>query len=215
LNNQAVGVLLVDDHPVVREGYRRLLSRQDGLVVVGEAADGGEGVRLFCALAPDVVLMDLSMPGRGGIDALRQIKMRDSQMRALVVSMHLEAGLVSVAMAAGARGYVTKSAPPEILVRGVREVAAGRRFFGPDVAAALAHERFGDGPSPLAALTPRELEILRRLAEGASVDDIADALCVSPKTVRNQHYRIRAKLGARTDVELVRLAIRTGLTPVM
>jgi len=214
LSAAVIRVLLVDDHPVVRAGYRRLLDRHDGIAVIGEAADGDDGIRQFLALAPDIVLIDVSMPGRGGVDALRQIKMRDPRLKALVVTMHLDAGLVSVAMAAGASGYVTKSAPPEILVAAVREIAAGRRFFGPDVATALAHDRFAGAASPLAALTARELEILRLLAEGASAPAIADALCLSPKTIRNQRYRIRAKLGVRTDAELVRLAIRTGLASV-
>lgn len=203
--------MLVDDHPIVREGYRRLLERHARYVVVAEAATASEAYRRYREAKPDIVVMDLTLQGPGGLEAIRHILQWDRGARILVFSMHLAAGFALKAFEAGAAGYVTKSSAPEELVRALETVAAGGRALSEDIAREIAAERILDQRSPLDGLGPRETEILRMLAGGLSAAEIADALCLSVKTVQNYHYAIKGKLGARTDAGLVWLAIETGL----
>jgi two-component system, NarL family, invasion response regulator UvrY len=212
----SVRVLLVDDHAIVREGYRCLLEKHGAVEVVGEAADGAEAYRRFQELAPDVVVMDLSMPGQGGVEAIRHIRQRDPRARILVFSMHQNAAFAIKAMEAGAKGYVTKSSAPEVLVRALFEAAAGRCALSPDISHELAMNRLtmnrGDGESrPLDELSPREFEILRMLVEDNSTKEIASVLNLSHKTVCNYHYQIKSKLGVKSDIGLVRMALQLGL----
>ena len=206
-----IKVLLVDDHAIVREGYRSLLEKQVRIEVVGEAADGDEACAAVRALDPDVVVMDLSMPGSGGLDALARIRERFPDVRLLVFSMHENAAFAVQAVRAGAKGYVTKSSPPDVLIRSIYEVHDGRQALSPDIARSLALSRLGDERGPLDELTVREFEILRMLAEAQPVEHIARALHLSTKTVQNCHYQIKKKLGAANDIELVRLAIRLAV----
>jgi DNA-binding NarL/FixJ family response regulator len=204
-------ILLVDDHSVVREGYRSVLQKQPGLRVVAEAADGAEAYRLFKSVAPDLVIMDLSMPGIGGIEAVRRIRQWDKGARILVFTMHQNAGFAVQAIRAGARGYVTKTSPPETLVRAVMDVLAGRIAISPDIDHELALSRISGESSAADVLTPREFEVLRLLLAEESTEEIAETLHVSPKTVANLHSLIKDKLGVDSDIELVRLALRQGL----
>jgi DNA-binding NarL/FixJ family response regulator len=206
-------VLLVDDHAIVREGYRCLLEKHGAVQVVGEAADGAEAYRRYQELAPDVVVMDLSMPGQGGVEAIRHIRQRDPRARILVFSMHQNAAFAIKAMEAGAKGYVTKSSAPEVLVRALFEAAAGRCALSPDISHELAMSRLtmNKGDGPLDELSPREFEILRMLAEDKSTKEIASALNLSDKTVSNYHYQIKSKLGVKSDIGLVRMALQLGL----
>lgn len=206
-----IRMLLVDDHAVVREGYRRLLEKHDGIVVVGEAQDAASAYQAYKDSRPDVVVMDISLPGRGGIDALRHIRQYDSNARVLVFTMHTNVTYALQAFQAGAKGYVTKSSPPELLVSAVRDVAAGRLSICPETSAALAANRVGGTASAVDALSPREFEILRLLLEAKSTEEIAAAFNLSPKTVANYHYMIKSKLGVANDIELVHYAIRQGL----
>lgn len=207
----AIRVLLVDDHAVVREGYRCLLEKHRAVQVVGEAADGAEAYRRFQELAPDVTVMDLSMPGQGGVEAIRHIRQRDPRARILVFSMHQSAAFAMKAMEAGARGYVTKSSPPDALIRALFEVAAGRPALSPDISHELALGRLAGEAGPLGELSPREFEILRMLVEDKSPKEIAEALNLSHKTVCNYHYQIKSKLGVKSDIGLVRMALQLGL----
>jgi two-component system, NarL family, invasion response regulator UvrY len=208
-----IRILIVDDHPVVREGYRRLLERQPGMVVAGEAAAAADAYQAYRQANPDVVIMDLSLQGPGGIEAIRHIRQWDKGARILVFTMHRSAAFATKAFAAGAQGYVTKSSPPAVLVRAVAEVAQGRPTLSDDIAQDLALARLDQEADPLAALSAREFEILRLLLAGRDVAAIAQALCLSPKTVRNHHYQIKSKLGAATDIELVLVALRAGILP--
>ncbi|MGE0484012.1 MAG: response regulator [Gammaproteobacteria bacterium] len=210
-----IRVALVDDHAVVRAGYRALLVSQPDLGVVGEFGDAGSAYRELDARAVDVVVIDLGMPGAGALETIARLRQRDPRLRALVFSMHCRASYVHQAFAAGARGYVTKSSEPEVLLRAVRDVAAGKRFLSADVAQLLAFERFGDARGALDSLTVREFEVLRLLLAGREVDDIASALKLSPKTVRNLHYIVKRKLGVRDDIELVRLALRLDVVDLL
>jgi DNA-binding NarL/FixJ family response regulator len=201
-----VRVLLADDHAVVREGYRRLLELQRDVVVVGECADG-EAVRaaLDGGPAADVLVLDLSMPGCGGLAVLRQARAAWPHVRVLVFTMHDGATMVAQALGAGAAGYVTKSSAPHELVDAVRRVAQGERpVLSRDVAAA------GMGPVTRVPLAPREFEVLQLLAQGCSVDEVGRRIGLSAKTVSNYQTSIRQKLGVSTGIELLREAQRRG-----
>jgi two-component system invasion response regulator UvrY len=214
MSGNPIRVLLVDDHAVVREGYRTLLQKQQGLNVVGEAADAAEGYRLYKELHPDVVVMDISMPGRGGIDAIEHIRRFDPQARVLVFTMHGSAPYALQAFRAGARGYVTKSSPPDLLVSAVRSVEEGRLVVCPEISEVLARERIGGEGRELDVLSPREFEILRMIIDAKSTDEIAAALNLSRKTAANYHYSIKSKLGVASDIELLYFALRHGLVSV-
>jgi two-component system, NarL family, invasion response regulator UvrY len=201
-------VMLVDDHAIVREGYRSLLQKQDRLRVVGEAADGAEAYRVYKETRPDLVIMDISMPGIGGVEAIRRIRQWDGSARILVFTMHQNAAYAVQAIKAGARGFVTKSNPPDALLRAIGEVMAGRIALSPDIDHELAINRLAGEPSALDTLSPREFEILQMLLTGKSVDDIAETLHISVKTASNTRYLIRNKLGVASDIELMRLALR-------
>jgi two-component system invasion response regulator UvrY len=206
-----ISILLVDDHPVVREGYRRLLERQAGFRVCAEVGDARSAYRAYKQHAPDVVVMDIALPGASGIEAVRHIRQWDRNARILIFSMHLSAAVTLTAFEAGASGFVTKSSGPAELIRAVSGVGAGGRVLSPDVAEVLAVDRL-EGPSDVIRdLSPRETEILRLLASGMDSEEIAALLNLSPKTVRNHHYAIKAKIGARNDAQLVWIAARADL----
>jgi two-component system invasion response regulator UvrY len=205
-------IMLVDDHAIVREGYRSLLERQPGLDVVAEASDGAEAYCLYQQMRPDLVILDLTMPGLGGVEAIRRLRQWDSSARILVFTMHQNAAYAVQAIRAGAKGYITKSGPPETLVRAVFDVLQGRIALSPDIDHALALSRVAALPgAAVDELTPREFEILRMLLEERTTEDIATVLHVSQKTVANTHYLIKKKLGAASDIELVLAAFRQGI----
>ena len=207
----SVRVLLVDDHAVVREGYRRLLERTPDIEVIAEAASGEEAYRLFCERQPDVVVMDLNLPGMSGVEATRRMVAREADARVLVFSMHEDALFGSRALQAGARGYVTKASAPEVLVEAVRAVSAGRMFISHDMAQQLALQTVPAQEVPLSSLSPREFEVFRLLAEGKSVNDIARILSLSQKTIANYQSLIKQKLEADTSAQMVWIALRRGV----
>ena len=200
-------VMLVDDHAVVRAGYRRLLELEPDCVVSAECADGDSAYALLQQRPQppvDVIVLDLSMPGRSGLDLLRRITLRWPLIRRLVFSMHDSPAMVAQALAAGADGFVTKSSPPDVLVDALRRVAAGeRRVLSPDIADAAAQPA---ALAPHLALSPREFQVLQGLLAGDTLDAIAERLHLSSKTVSNHQTLIRQKLGVATAVELLRYA---------
>jgi len=210
-----ISILLVDDHAIVREGYRALLAKQPGLQVVAEAGDGAEAYRLFKEFLPNLLITDISLPGSSGLELIARIKQRRADAKILVFSMHQNPGFAVQAMRAGALGYVTKSSPPEDLLRAIREVHAGRYTLSADIAQALALEKLGSERIALETLTVREFEILRLLVDGRSSDEIAQTLNISPKTVGNCHYLIKRKLGVTSDIELTRLAIKLNVLDLL
>ncbi|HEY8162538.1 MAG TPA: response regulator transcription factor [Methylocystis sp.] len=207
----AVSILLVDDHPIVREGYRRLLERLPGFRIVGEADNAAAAYQAYRDAAPAVVIMDLSLPGAGGLEAIRHIRQWDKNARILVFTMHSGSAFALKAFEAGAAGYVTKSSDAGDLVKAVATVARGGRALSDDIAREIAAERLGDGRSIIESIGPRETEILRLIASGKTTEEIARFLNLSAKTVQNYHYQIKSKIGARTDAHLVWLAIGAGL----
>jgi DNA-binding NarL/FixJ family response regulator len=211
MSEAARTVMLVDDHSVVREGYRSVLGKQPGLRVVAEAADGVEAYRLLKEVRPDLVIMDLVMPGIGGIETIRRIRQWDRNVRILVFTMHQNAAFAVQAIRAGAKGYVTKTSPPETLIQAVMDVLADRIAISPDIDHELALSRLGEETSAADVLTPREFEVLQMLLAENSSEEIANTLHLSPKTVANLHSLIKDKLGVGSDIELVRLALRQGI----
>lgn len=210
-NARRIRVLLVDDHAVVRAGYRLLLQNAPEIEVVAEAETGELACRYFSEHRPDVVIMDLSLPGIGGLEAIRRIMARDPEARILVFSMHEDTMFVEHALAAGARGYITKSSAAQILVEAVKQVAGGKVHLDGDIAQRLAFQRTRGRDTPLMGLSTREFEIFCLLAEGLNVSEIAKRLSLSYKTVANYSTQVKNKLQVSTVAELARLAIRHGI----
>ncbi len=210
-----IRVLLVDDHAVVRLGYRTLLEKQPDIEVAGEAGDAKEAYVRHQETRSDVIVMDISLPGQSGIEAIDHIHQRSPAARILVFTMHQNPTFALQATRAGARGYVTKSSAPDVLIRAVYEVYAGRHALSPDIAQALALRKLHGDHGPLDALSPREFEILRLLAGGRSTRAIAEDLHLSPKTVANSHYEIKRKLGLKSDVALVHLALKVQIDDLL
>jgi two-component system invasion response regulator UvrY len=204
-----VKVLLVDDHAIVRAGLRQLLAVA-GPVVVHEAADGREALAQVQRERPDVVVLDLNLPGIGGVELIRRLLQQDAGLRVLVLSMHAEPLYAARALQAGAKGYVSKGADPAELLTALRRVSKGGRYIEAEIAQALALQGV-DGADPLQALSERDLEILRLLAEGRSLAEIAAALGLGYKTVANALSQIRATLGVARTADLVRMAIAMGV----
>jgi len=206
-----IRLLLVDDHAVVREGYRRLLERRGDLRIDAEAATAAEALQAHRDLAFDVVVADISLPDMGGIELISRLLQRDAQARILAFTMHRDPLFAGQALRAGALGFVTKSSPPDVLVQAVYKVAARQRVLSPDIAPDMALQLLDGKDHPVQELTPREFEILRLLLAGKGPEEIGAALHISPKTAQNCHYQIKAKLGVKTDIELARQAMKWGL----
>jgi len=205
-------VLLVDDHAVVRTGFRLLLQSQSDISVVAEAQSGEAACQVYAEVAPDVVVMDLGMPGMGGLEALKRIKARDPAARVLALSAHDDPMHARRALREGALGFLSKRTAPEVLIEAIASVAAGRRYIDPGLAQKLAlAEIEGAARSPLEQLSEREFEVFIRLASGATVQKIADDLKLSASTIGTHLYNIKQKLGVVNQSELTLLAIRHGL----
>ena len=204
-------VVLVDDHAVVREGYRRMLERTQDIAVIAEAGTGEEAYRLICDLKPDVAVLDISLPGIGGIEVVRRVLAREPDQKILVFSMHEDTVFSSRALQAGARGYVTKSAAPEALVEAVRLVAAGKLYITDEMAQELAIQMLPGREKPIDALSAREFEVFRLLVAGHSLQEISRILCLSYKTVANHQSSIRQKLDVTNTAQVVRIALQHGL----
>jgi two-component system, NarL family, invasion response regulator UvrY len=208
-----VTVLLVDDHAVVREGYRRLLERQGDIAVIGEAADAATAHALFCRLEPRIVVMDITLPGSSGIEAAGRMLAHRPDARVLMFSMHEDAIFARRALQAGAFGYVTKASAPNVLVEAVHAVAGGRKYLSADIARKLALGDFAGGASAAEGLSTREFEVLRQLAQGHSVREIALSMGLTPKTISNHQTAIKQKLGVDSAIQLFNKAVQMGLAP--
>ncbi|MFD5159056.1 response regulator [Streptomyces hawaiiensis] len=209
----AIKVLLVDDHQVVRRGLRTFLEVQDDIEVVGEAADGAEGVDRAEELQPDVILMDVKMPGMDGVDALRRLRELDNRARVLVVTSFTEQRTVVPALRAGAAGYVYKDVDPDALAGAIRSVHAGHILLQPEVAGALlAQEETNSGTGRTGSLTEREREVLSLIADGRSNREIARALVLSEKTVKTHVSNILMKLDLADRTQAALWAVRHGVT---
>lgn len=207
-----IKVLLVDDHELVRMGIKRLLQDVHGMKVVGEASSGEEAVVLSKELNPDVIIMDVQMPGIGGLEATRKMIRHNPDNKILALTIYEDEPYPSRLLQAGASGYITKGCDPEEMIRAVRTIHAGQRYISPGIAQQIAIKRFTKGEeSPLDVLSERELQIMLMITQGQKVQDISKKLCLSPKTVNSYRYRIFEKLGIKSDVELTLMAMRLGM----
>lgn len=211
-----IRVVLADDHVVLRAGLRALLEAEMGIEVVGEASTGDEAVDLVRELQPTIVVMDLSMPGSGGLEATRRIVALDLDSKVLVLTMHAEEEYLVPVLEAGASGYLTKTAADRSLIEAIRVIARGEVYLPPQATKLLLREYkavgSGEGtPDPLHQLSMREQEVLALTAEGYSSKEIGEKLFISPKTVDTYRSRIMEKLGLNHRAELVRFALRAGL----
>lgn len=207
-----IKVLLVDDHDLVRIGIKRLIQDVNGIKVVGEASTGEEAIRIAKELIPDVVLMDVQMPGIGGLEATRKMIRHNPDIKILALTVFDDEPYPSRLLQAGAAGYITKGCDADEMIRAIRTVHSGQRYISAEIAQQLALKRFTKAEeSPLDILSERELQIMLMITSGQKVQEISDKLCLSPKTVNSYRYRIFEKLNINSDVELTLMAIRLGL----
>lgn len=208
-----IRVLVVDDHDLVRMGITRMLADIDGLEVVGQADSGEEALRLVRELKPDVVLMDVKMPGIGGLEATRKLSLSYPGLKVVAVTACEDDPFPTRLLQAGAAGYMTKGAALEEMVKAIRQVFMGQRYISPQIAQQLALKSFQsqDSASPFDSLSDREMQIALMIAGCQKVQSISDKLCLSPKTINTYRYRIFEKLTINSDVELALLAVRHGM----
>jgi len=209
--NSTAKVMLVDDHAVVRMGFRLLLDGSPDIQVVAEAESGEDAVRRYAEVKPDVVVLDLSMPGIGGLEALSRILAREPGARVLVLTAHEDVMHAKRVLKAGALGYLSKRSAAEELIRAIRQVHAGRTYLEPAIAQQLAMEQLTGTRSPVDMLSEKEFKVFLALARGQSVTEIADVLSLSPRTIGTHLYNIKQKLGASNSAELAIVAMRHGL----
>ena len=206
-----ISVLLVDDHEVVRAGYRRLLESTGGITVIAEAASGEDAYTGYFKHHPDVLVMDLSMPGMGGLEASMRILAKDKSAKILVFSVHENEVFLQRALDAGITGYISKRSASQVMVDAVRQVAAGELYVGQEMMPYLVKWKTNTQNEPIAGLSPREFEVFHLLADSKSVNDIAEILNLSPKTVGHHCTSVKKKLGVSDIAALTRLAIRLGI----
>ncbi len=208
-----IRVMLVDDHELVRTGFRLILDDAEDVEVVAEADSGENALQKIPEVKPDLVLMDINMPGIGGIEATRTIKRKFPDTNVIVVTVHSEAPFPSKLHEAGALGYVTKGCPASELLTAIRTVVKGKPFLSAEVAQKLSLAKLSgvDSELPFESLSKREMQVLMLIVQGAKNQDISDTLCVSPKTVSTYRHRLFDKLGIQTDAELTLMAIRHGV----
>jgi DNA-binding NarL/FixJ family response regulator len=207
-----IRVLIADDHAIVREGLKRILADDSSVETIAEASDGQEAARLVRLHKPDVVLLDISMPGRSGIDALADIQSACANTRILILSMHPEDQYAIRCLRDGADGYLTKESAPELLLGAIRKIHAGGKYVSPMLAEQLVSNLNQHQSAPHEALSDRELEVLIMIGAGDTVSRIADKLCVSVKTISTYRARILEKMGLENNAQLMRYAIDNKLT---
>lgn len=207
-----IKVLLVDDHELVRTGIRRIIEDSKGFTVVGEAQNGESAIRLAKELAPDVVLMDMNMPGIGGLEATRKLARFCPDIKVIVLTILAEEPMPQKVMEAGAAGFLTKGSHPDEMLNAIRTVCTGQRYLPADIAQKMALRPFnGEDANPFTQLSDRELQIMMMITRGEKVQTISDKLNLSPKTVNSYRYRMFEKLAIQNDVELTHMAIRYGM----
>ncbi len=207
-----INILLVDDHELVRTGIRRIIDDVRGMKVVGEAESGEEAVKWCRKNQADVVLMDINMPGIGGLDAMHKILRINEDIKIIMLTMHTENPFPSKVMQAGASGYISKAAGPNEVLNAIRSVHAGQRYLAPEIAQQMALSQISPtSDDPFDVLSERELQIMMMITKGQRVVDISEQLGLSPKTINSYRYRLFDKLGVNGDVGLTHMAIRYGM----
>ncbi|MFA5627846.1 MAG: UvrY/SirA/GacA family response regulator transcription factor [Thiohalomonadaceae bacterium] len=206
-----INVLLVDDHELVRVGVRRLLSDTRDIIVYAEADSGEAAIEAVRNCMPDVILMDVSMPGMGGLEATRRLVKVYPDIKVIALTVHANDPFPSQLLKAGAMGYLTKGCSLDEVVGAIRQAVMGKSYISPDIAQSLALSLLPGNDSPIGRLSRRELQVMMMLVQGNKLANISEQLCLSPKTVSTYRYRLYDKLSVRTDAELTRLAIHYGM----
>jgi len=207
-----INILLVDDHELVRTGISRIINDVRGMKVIGEAESGEDAVKWCRSNDPDVILMDINMPGIGGLDAMNKILRIKEDINIIMLTMHTENPFPAKVMQAGAAGYLSKAAGPEEVLKAIRVVHAGQRYLAPEIAQQMALSQLSpSNEDPFSVLSERELQIMLMITKGQRVPDISEQLNLSPKTINSYRYRLFDKLDVNGDVELTHLAIRYGM----
>ena len=206
-----INILLVDDHSVVRMGFKMLIENESDMAVISEAESGELGITAYKEYKPSVVIMDITMPGMGGLDAIERIIAFDKKAKILVLSAHEDSVHPKRALSAGALGYLTKRSAAEELIKAIRSVNSGTKYLEPNIAQQMAITQLSGENNPVEILSDREFEVFIALAKGKSTNEIADTMCLSPRTVGTHLYNIKQKLNANNSAEIALIAIRCGL----
>ena len=207
-------VMLVDDHAVVRTGFRLLLQAFADIEVVAEADSGEAACQMYESVAPDVVVMDIAMAGMGGIEAIKRLMAKDAKARILALSAHEDTSHPKRALQAGALGYLSKRSAPEVLIDAIRAIARGQRYLDAQIAQRMAVQAIDGDKGPMDKLSPREFEVFVQLARGQSVAQISESLTLSSSTIGTHLYNVKQKLGLVNQAEMTLLAVRHGLIDV-
>ena len=206
-----INVMLVDDHAVVRMGFKMLLESDADIKVIAEAESGEQSIQRYVEHKPDIVVMDITMPGIGGLEAIERILAKDSAARILVLSAHEDSVHPKRVLNAGAMGYLTKRSAAEELIKAIRTVASGKKYLEASVAQQMAIQQLSGDQNPVDVLSPREFEVFMALAKGKTTNEIAETLFLSPRTVGTHLYNIKQKLNANNSAEIALIAMRSGL----
>ncbi len=206
-----IKVMLVDDHAVVRMGFKMLLEMDADIKVVAEAESGEHGIQRYMEFKPHVVVMDITMPGMGGLEAIERILSKDGAAKILVLSAHEDSVHPKRVLNAGAMGYLTKRSAAEELIKAIRTVASGKKYLEASVAQQMAIQQLSGNQNPVDVLSPREFEVFMALAKGKTTNEIAENLFLSPRTVGTHLYNIKQKLNANNSAEIALIAMRSGL----
>ena len=206
-----IKILIADDHAIVRGGLKQIIATTDDIVVTGEAAQGSEVVDKLRICEVDLLLLDMTMPGISGVDLIRRVRVEQPVLPVLVLCIHNEAQVVSRALRAGATGYVTKDSDPDVLLAAIRKLAAGGRFIDPKLVDAIIFETHSGDAPPHEVLSDREFQVLQMLAAGTSINEIAETLALSAKTISTHKMRLMQKLGLANNAELILYTVRHGL----
>ncbi len=206
-----INVMLVDDHAVVRMGFKMLLESDSEIKVIAEAESGEQAIQRYVEHKPNVVVMDITMPGIGGLEAIERILAKDNTARILVLSAHEDSVHPKRVLNAGAMGYLTKRSAAEELIKAIRTVASGKKYLEASVAQQMAIQQLSGDQNPVDVLSPREFEVFMALAKGKTTNEIAETLFLSPRTVGTHLYNIKQKLNANNSAEIALIAMRSGL----
>ena len=206
-----INVMLVDDHAAVRMGFKMLLEMDADIKVVAEAESGEHGIQRYMEFKPHVVVMDITMPGMGGLEAIERILAKDGAAKILVLSAHEDSVHPKRVLNAGAMGYLTKRSAAEELIKAIRTVASGKKYLEASVAQQMAIQQLSGNQNPVDVLSPREFEVFMALAKGKTTNEIAETLFLSPRTVGTHLYNIKQKLNANNSAEIALIAMRSGL----
>jgi two-component system, NarL family, invasion response regulator UvrY len=206
-----INVMLVDDHAVVRMGFKMLLESDSDIKVIAEAESGEQAIQRFVEFKPHVVVMDITMPGIGGLEAIERILAKDSSAKILVLSAHEDSVHPKRVLNAGAMGYLTKRSAAEEMIKAIRVVATGKKYLEASVAQKMAIQQLSGDQNPVDVLSPREFEVFMALAKGKTTNEIAETLFLSPRTVGTHLYNIKQKLNANNSAEIALIAMRSGL----